>query len=153
MSTPIPLAGQQPELLSEINRLFGPERTKNFTPDQLFRAAEIAQGGGEWKGLVPVLKENREAQKELMKEIAEIKLQEGIQRQKFGKESLALTSLYDQIGRLPGTIASAFGGAGERQMMSDLYGQIPQIVSETYRTFPQRQIQPVSVSMPSVRYF
>jgi len=153
MSTPIPLAGQQPELLSEINRLFGPDRTKNFTTAELFDAARIAQGGGEWKGLEPILEKNREAQKELIKEMAEIKLQEGIQRQEFGKESLALASLYNQIGRLPGTIASAFGGAGERQLMSDLYGQIPQIVSDTYRTFPQRQIQPVSISMSPVRYF
>lgn len=153
MSTPIPLAGQQPELLGKIDRLFGPDRTKKYTTAELFEAARIAQGGSEWEGLAPILEGQREAQKELMKEMADIKLQEGIQRQKFGKESLALTSMYDQLGRLPGTIASAFGGAGERQLMSELYGQIPQIVSETYRTFPQRQIQPVSVSMPSVRYF
>jgi len=77
----------------------------------------------------------------------------GQEAQKLGKESLAYTSMMNQINNLPGTIASAFGGTGERELMQNLYGKIPEVVSETYRTFPRMQIQPVAYGMPSSRYF
>lgn len=83
----------------------------------------------------------------------ELQLKAAKEAQKLGKESLAYTSMMNQINNLPGTIASAFGGAGERELMQNLYGKIPEVVSETYRTFPRMQIQPVAYGMPSSRYF
>jgi hypothetical protein len=75
------------------------------------------------------------------------------QAQRLGKGSVGYMSMMNQINNLPGTIASAFGGAGERQLTQELYGKIPEVVSETYRTFPRMQIQPVGFSAPSARYF
>lgn len=98
-------------------------------------------------------KTSPEEYEKLLRMQSQVRAEEAERAQKFGKESLAITSMYNQINNLPGTIASAFGGAGERQLMSNLYGQIPGIVSETYRTFPRTQIQPVSYSVPATRYF
>jgi hypothetical protein len=80
-------------------------------------------------------------------------LRQAKEKQLLGKESLAIASMYNQINKLPDKIASAFGGAGDLQLMLGTYGNIPAIVSETYRTFPQRTIQPVGSAAPSTQYF
>lgn len=84
----------------------------------------------------------------------DLNLKAAKEAQKLGKESLAYTSMMNQINNLPGTIASAFGGAGERELTERLYGQIPAVVAETYRTFPRMNIQSAGyVPTPSTRYF
>jgi hypothetical protein len=84
----------------------------------------------------------------------DLQLKAAKEAQKLGKESLAYTSMMNQINNLPGTIASAFGGAGERELTERLYGQIPAVVAETYRTFPRMNIQSAGyVPTPSTRYF
>lgn len=103
--------------------------------------------------LIDSQKTSPEDYEKLLRMQSQIRAEEAARAQQLGKESLAITSMYNQINNLPGTIASAFGGAGERQLMSSLYGQIPGIVSETYRTFPRTQIQPSSYSVPATRYF
>lgn len=154
---PPPLAGQT-NTLQNAGSIFG------FSPETLAQLNELQKSGINFKdlsdyaltqGALDRLKavSDPEARKKELKEIEEFYLRQGERAQKFGKESLAYTSLMNQINNLPGTIASAFGGAGERQLTQEMYGKIPEIVSETYRTFPRTQIQPVGFSMPSTRYF
>ena len=83
----------------------------------------------------------------------ERQLREALRKQKLGKESLAIASMYNQINTLPDKIASAFGGTAQQQLMLGTYGNIPAIVSETYRTFPQRNIQAVAAAAPNTQYF
>jgi hypothetical protein len=80
-------------------------------------------------------------------------LRQAKERQALAKESLGIASMYSHVNKLPDKIASAFGGAGDLQLMLGTYGNIPAIVSETYRTFPQRTIQPVGSAAPSTQYF
>jgi phosphomevalonate kinase len=149
----IPLAGQTNVFSRAVNR-FDPSRIKAFTdaglsPDQ---AANILMIEGLQTPSVDP-QQSLNLQKQAIDYYHEKQLQQAKEAQKLGRESLGITSLYNQINKLPGTIASAFGGAGERELMANLYGQIPGIVSETYRTFPRQQIQPVGYSMPAGRYF
>jgi hypothetical protein len=108
-------------------------------------------------GLVGLIAESQKTSPEdyqkLLKMNADIQYENAKRAQELGKESLGIASMYNQINKLPGTIASAFGGAGERELMARLYGDIPGIVSETYRTFPRQQIQGASYGVPISRYF
>lgn len=83
----------------------------------------------------------------------ERQLRQAQERQKLGKESLAIASMYNQVNTLPDKIASAFGGTAQQQLMLGTYGNIPAIVSEAYRTFPQRNIQAVATAGPNTQYF
>jgi hypothetical protein len=80
-------------------------------------------------------------------------LRQARERQKLGKESLSIASMYNQINKLPGTIASAFGGNDQLQLMLGTYGNIPAIVSDTYRSFPQRSITPVGSQTTTTKYY
>jgi hypothetical protein len=145
------LAGQT-DTLQKAASLFGGE-----DEDLAGYAKKLKEAGIEDPSTLLLI---RDLQNRNMREIpqlldrqSKLRLEEARQAQKLGKESLAYTSMMNQINNLPGTIASAFGGAGERQLTQELYGKIPEVVSETYRTFPRMQIQPVGFSAPSTRYF
>lgn len=131
------LFGISPEVFSQFRDL---KSNYNITPDDLLTIKLLDRLNPE---------ETRRAA-----ELGyELQLKAAKEAQKLGKESLAYTSMMNQINNLPGTIASAFGGAGERELMQNIYGKIPEVVSETYRTFPRMQIQPVAYGMPSSKYF
>ena len=98
-------------------------------------------------------REDRYASQLERAEQEERQLREAKERQKLGKESLAIASMYNQINTLPDKIASAFGGTAQQQLMLGTYGNIPAIVSEAYRTFPQRNIQAVATAVPNTQYF
>lgn len=147
-----PLAGQTNTLQNAQNffggglrNLLDFQKQNKLTTDELFTI-----------GLSNYLF-NPEAQLETQRKGAEsayeLNLRAAKEAQKLGKESLAYTSMMNQINKLPGTIASAFGNADERQIIQNTYGNIPGIVSEAYRSFPRMQIQPVGFSAPSANYF
>ena len=151
-----PLAGQTDVLGRAANRFgISPEELRAYSGipgmdvNTIFQTSALASLLG--PNVTP--EDSLRLQKEAIDYTAQKQLEQARERQKLGKESVAFASMYDQLRRLPGTIASAFGGAGERELMANLYGQIPSIVSETYRTFPRQQIQPVGYSMPSSQYF
>jgi len=147
-----PLAGQS-DTLQKAQSFFGPgaERLLAFQKENKLTGEDVLN-----LGLANMLfdpQQQEERQRRSAEAAYEIQLKAAKEAQKLGKESLAYTSMMNQINNLPGTIASAFGGAGERQLMQGLYGKIPEIVSETYRTFPRMQIQPVAYATPSSNYF
>ena len=161
------LAGQT-DILSRASKIFGgltPEMFGSYMkavpgldPNTLFQTAALggflSSDGGKSEQERIGQEQRDEARLNRLLDAQQVRqLQQAKEAQKLGKESLGITSLYNQINKLPGTIASAFGGAGERELMANLYGQIPGIVSETYRTFPRQQIQPVGYSMPAGKYF
>lgn len=150
--SPLPLAGQTNTLQNAQNFFGGGlqdflkfQKENKLTTDDVFNL-----------GIANYLF-NPEAQIETQRKSAEhgyeLNLRAAKEAQKLGKESLAYASMMNQINKLPDTIASAFGGAGERQLIQNTYGNIPGIVSETYRSFPRMQIQPVGFSAPSANYF
>jgi hypothetical protein len=163
----IPLAGQT-DTFSRASKIFGGLTPEDFgaymkavpglDPNTLFQTVVlgnlISPDGGRSEQERIAQEQREEARlNRVLDAQATRQAQQARDAQKLGKESLAFTSLYNQINKLPGTIASAFGGAGERELMANLYGQIPSIVSETYRTFPRQQIQPVGYSTPAGNYF
>jgi hypothetical protein len=107
----------------------------------------IIEALGQWR------REERADAKLERAEQEERELRQAKERQLLGKESLGIASMYNQINKLPDKIASAFGGTDQLQLMLGTYGNIPAIVSETYRTFPQRTIQPVGNAVPNTQYF
>lgn len=147
-----PLAGQS-DTLQKAQGFFGPgtERLLAFQKQNKLTGEDVLN-----LGLANMLfdtQQQEDRQRRAAEVAYELQLKAAKEAQKLGKESLAYTSMMNQINNLPGTIASAFGGAGERELMQSIYGKIPEIVSETSRTFPRMQIQPVAYSMPSSRYF
>lgn len=147
-----PLAGQS-DTLQKAQGFFGPgtERLLAFQKENKLTGEDVLN-----LGLANMLfdtQQQEDRQRRAAEVAYELQLKAAKEAQKLGKESLAYTSMMNQINNLPGTIASAFGGAGERELMQNLYGKIPEIVSETSRTFPRMQIQPVAYGMPSSKYF
>jgi len=147
-----PLAGQS-DTLQKAQGFFGPgtERLLAFQKENKLTGEDVLNLGLANMLFDPQQQEDR--QRRAAEAAYELQLKAAKEAQKLGKESLAYTSMMNQINNLPGTIASAFGGAGERELMQNLYGKIPEVVSETYRTFPRMQIQPVAYGMPSSKYF
>lgn len=147
-----PLAGQS-DTLQKAQGFFGPgtERLLAFQKQNKLTGEDVLNLGLANMLFDPQQQEDR--QRRAAEAAYELQLKAAKEAQKLGKESLAYTSMMNQINNLPGTIASAFGGAGERELMQNLYGKIPEVVSETYRTFPRMQIQPVAYGMPSSKYF
>lgn len=147
-----PLAGQT-NTLQNAQNLFGGgfqdllklQKENKWTTDDVFNFA------------ITNYLLNPEAQLDTQRKAAEhgyeLNRRAAKEAQKLGKESLAYASIMDQINKFPRTVASAFGGADERQLIQNTYGNIPGIVSETYRSFPRMQIQPVGFSAPSANYF
>jgi len=147
-----PLAGQS-DTLQKAQGFFGPgtERLLAFQKENKLTGEDVLN-----LGLANMLfdtQQQEDRQRRAAEAAYDIQLKAAKEAQKLGKESLAYTSMMNQINNLPGTIASAFGGAGERELMQNLYGKIPEVVSETYRTFPRMQIQPVGYNTPSSNYF
>lgn len=147
-----PLAGQTNSLQNAQN-IFGGglDRLVKFQQENKLTGEDILN-----LGIANVLfnpQQQEERQRRSAEDAYEIQLRAAKEAQKLGKESLAYTSMMNQINNLPGTIASAFGGAGERQLTQEMYGKIPGIVAETYRSFPRTQIQPVGYSVPGTKYF
>jgi hypothetical protein len=163
----IPLAAQT-DTLSRASKIFGGltpgelgaymKAVPGLDPNTLFQTVALGSilspdGGKTEAEIAGAQERDDERLRRNLKILGDMQLSQAKERQKLGAESLGITSLYNQINKLPGTIASAFGGAGERELMANVYGQIPSIVSETYRTFPRQQIQPVGYSTPASNYF
>lgn len=153
-----------PALAGQTNTLQNAQNLFNISPEELaeieaFKKAGITPGElSEYRLNQAALdlvrqKSDPNKQKQDLEMYGEYYKKMGEEAQRLGKESLAYTSMMNQINNLPGTIASAFGGAGERQLTQEMYGKIPGIVAETYRSFPRTQIQPVGYSVPGTRYF
>jgi hypothetical protein len=132
-----------------INTAFTPGSGANYTfpegmnPDH----RGIIEALGQWR------REERADDKLERAEQEDRHLRQAQERQKLGKESLAIASMYNQINTLPDKIASAFGGTAEQQLILGTAGNIPAIVAETNRTFPQRNIQAVATAAPNTQYF
>lgn len=134
-----------PNFAQRLNTLYSSPEFKALPEN----AKEISVVGALLEGFQPKLSDK---QKELELS-AKYNRDQALFAQQLGKESMGIASMYNQLNKLPQTIASAFGAPDDRALMAATYGNIPSIVSETYRTFPRQQISPVGYSATSTKYF
>jgi hypothetical protein len=136
---------QSPGVVSQLNALYSTPGFKELSPDlQSLSALGI---------FVDSAKPKSEDRRKELRDAFEFNKEQALFAQQLGKESMGIASMYNQLNKLPQTIASAFGSGDDRALMAATYGNIPSIVAQTYNNFPRSQINPVSYSATSTRYF
>jgi len=102
-------------------------------------------------GVERLLSQNREGQRQLMKDIYGLEAQRARDAQELGKESAREAFKYEMLGRIPDTIGAAFTGQG--QLMREGSRDIANIMMGSVASMPEPRAAAISYQRPSFKYF
>jgi len=137
-------------LIEKVKKIYPDATPEQFT-SVLGAITTANRDPNDLTGVERLLSQNREGQRQMMKDIYGLEAQRARDAQELGKESAREAFKYEMLGRIPDTIGAAFTGQG--QLMREGSRDIANIMMGSVASMPEPRAASVTYQRPSFKYF